>query len=1831
METKDGRILDYGTTSDSRVFAQPTGGHVVRAWALKRVTDRSGNWMEYSYSSTPAPGDPSVVIDGESTPTYEHLVTSIVYTGSSIKPILAPNREVRFSYRRRNDELFGWYLGAKVGQASLLEEIKVFGPKPTVSGAHGPTSELRSYTFDYAEGTSADPAQPDTYPDRPTRLTSITECGSLEMGPSGRTERGCKPPTTFDWNGNGWASVGSTQQEMSIRADVSGWADDLRPLGGIYDSVSDQFTHWGVEASLEGPRGLVLPIDMDGDGRTDILYPGPSTWMVARALPGGGFTTVDTGVTGPVTPIDYDADGRTDLLMHHYLVSTGNWAVRLSNGSSFGAPVDTGLDAAALLIGGRVGAPADRLDSEMLTRALDFNGDGRDDILYCLPQRGWVVGLGGQTRAPIDVLRVASCKEPVLIIDLDGDGKVEVIPQAQTGITAERLNEPDIVCPPPTLPWLTHYQDVRIERATRVIDINGDGLEDILHSALLLSPEDVQRNCRSGGHTSVRFERVFTIWINRGDGAFEEQNLPSVRGELGRPDPPHDALPDPKELDAASVLDIDRDGRPDLLLPDRILYSDTTSEGAVRFVPGPHIPWALPSGQTLARTIPVDLDGDGHAELLGTGKVGTRIVGVPADERQAPHVVVAIKEGLLSGAAPDHPPTLQIHYRPMIDRDVYTPTLAHFTSTPSPGGTPNDRWRAACSEAWRCPESGRYLVARVDADNGLFNGTTDTVGQASSRYSYADMRIHVQGWGATGFGRRTVFEMEHPSADPHRVTQIDYANGDHRTAGLAVRQLMTVNHHVETTTSTPVVDDLGQAPPRWHTRIGATKAVVQEDGVTLSQVESAATFDAPRGCDGSVTSTVRGASGIESTDTTSWTYSADDATQWLLCRPDLTTQDSQAGGRAQRRTVKTEQVPNTLLPLRSIREPQGADNIKVTTELKRDPRGSVYGATKTASAGVRSLTIDLDDQSIFPVRQRNALGHVVELRNHPAWGAPLVVQDENGASTRTAYDALLRPGRVRKPDNSELHTTLSTRTGGGYTAHTVEDGGQDTTTDFDTLARSVRASYAILNGRSFVETHYDLRGRVKEVSRPELEAPGATPSHLAITEFDDLDRPILTLLPGGGSIERVYEWLTTTTTDPDGNQTKAERNARGQAVASTGGFGTIDESNTSYTFGPFGALLTVKDHRGNVTTIETDAWGRRTSIDDPDTGLATTSWSGLDEVEVETNAANETTTFLHDDLGRVRRRIDGEGTTRWDYDTAPWGLGKLAGSTTFEYSGHGASHSHHKSYIYDALGRPSVTTTVVGGAFGGSYASKAVYDEYSRLSVLWYPSSDASGDFAVRHRYDSHGFLETVARRRTPTEDGEVYWHAKTAWADGQIHEEERGNGLASTRTVDPASGRLTAIKTAQSGGEVLQALSYEWSHGGNLHKREDLLPAHAQYEEFEYDALSRLRFTHLRPQGAADVTSETRYDQLGNITFKSGLGDYRYEAPRLAPGVRPHAVSHAGAIELGYDRLGRIDRRRYPAAGTSLQLTQTLTYFQSGKLQSAGGTLTDPAAWFEYDADGNRLVRDTSPSSLRPDPTLTHTTTIGDLYERAVVHAAMSAPAGQARDTHRFFVHAGGRLVAEVTRTVNDPATPSARDERVLWINDDHLGSTDVISKDRGELEEARSFRADGQARAPNWSDPAAVPTVSSQVPRGFTGHEDDLFGLVNMGGRAYDPTIGRFLQPDPFVQNLFNEGWLSIGRDDSTDDATLPLLQMVDSALEDLAAHSSDERLRDDWLSGRSPGITKVQRLMFLALILNDIGPRHLLEGTLAELRAVLADGPQARIAEHRLAAAGITLAAR
>lgn len=77
------------------------------------------------------------------------------------------------------------------------------------------------------------------------------------------------------------------------------------------------------------------------------------------------------------------------------------------------------------------------------------------------------------------------------------------------------------------------------------------------------------------------------------------------------------------------------------------------------------------------------------------------------------------------------------------------------------------------------------------------------------------------------------------------------------------------------------------------------------------------------------------------------------------------------------------------------------------------------------------------------------------------------------------------------------------------------------------------------------------------------------------------------------------------------------------------------------------------------------------------------------------------------------------------------------------------------------------------------------------------------------------------------------------------------------------------------------------------------------------------------------------------------------------------------------------------------------------------------------------------------------------------------------------------------------------------------------VVSSD-GTLKQELSYDAWGRLRNPV----TGVVYATDEEPdlflgRGYTGHEHlPWFGVVNMNARLYDPVVGRFLSPDPYVQ---------------------------------------------------------------------------------------------------------------
>jgi len=91
-----------------------------------------------------------------------------------------------------------------------------------------------------------------------------------------------------------------------------------------------------------------------------------------------------------------------------------------------------------------------------------------------------------------------------------------------------------------------------------------------------------------------------------------------------------------------------------------------------------------------------------------------------------------------------------------------------------------------------------------------------------------------------------------------------------------------------------------------------------------------------------------------------------------------------------------------------------------------------------------------------------------------------------------------------------------------------------------------------------------------------------------------------------------------------------------------------------------------------------------------------------------------------------------------------------------------------------------------------------------------------------------------------------------------------------------------------------------------------------------------------------------------------------------------------------------------------------------------------------------------------------------------------------------------------------------------MYYIHKDHLGSFDKVTDEYGLVVDSYSFDAWGNRVGNEWN---TADKIEHLFDRGYTGHEHlDKFGLINMNGRVYDPKLGRFLSPDPDIQEPDN-----------------------------------------------------------------------------------------------------------
>ena len=494
----------------------------------------------------------------------------------------------------------------------------------------------------------------------------------------------------------------------------------------------------------------------------------------------------------------------------------------------------------------------------------------------------------------------------------------------------------------------------------------------------------------------------------------------------------------------------------------------------------------------------------------------------------------------------------------------------------------------------------------------------------------------------------------------------------------------------------------------------------------------------------------------------------------------------------------------------------------------------------------------------------------------------------------------------------------------------------------------------------------------------------------------------------------------------------------------------------NYTYDSNGNLIQMQDSAGNITTMQYDILGNKVSMTDPDSGTTTYSYDALGQLISQTDANNQTVSFSYDALGRMLTRTEDEGLSTWSYDTAAFGIGKLASVDS--------AGDHQEVVTYDSLGRVSETTTTIAGT---DYTTTQSYDQYSRTHTLSYPSG-----FTVRHEYNTHGFLEKVLNHST----SQLYWQGNAIDARGQMTSQTLGNGLTTTKTFDALTGFQTSVQTG-----TVQHLTFNFDGIGNLNQRRDELIN--KEENFTYDALNRL----LEADVVGGDTITMTYDDLGNITSMSDVGSYIYGEN----GAGPHAVTSiigTKANTYTYDangnRISSLDGNvQYSSFNKPVSITKGTTSLE-----------------FEYSASRARYKQLTKLNGIL-DKTKIY---VGGLYEEEIKPAST-------KQTH--FIRGGDSTVAIYTTETGLP-------DKTRYLHKDHLGSLHTISDESGNTVEVLSFDAWGNRRNSDWSKATTPITSNETDRGFTGHEQLDLVNLIHMNGRVYDPTIGRFLSADPNIQ---------------------------------------------------------------------------------------------------------------
>lgn len=361
-----------------------------------------------------------------------------------------------------------------------------------------------------------------------------------------------------------------------------------------------------------------------------------------------------------------------------------------------------------------------------------------------------------------------------------------------------------------------------------------------------------------------------------------------------------------------------------------------------------------------------------------------------------------------------------------------------------------------------------------------------------------------------------------------------------------------------------------------------------------------------------------------------------------------------------------------------------------------------------------------------------------------------------------------------------------------------------------------------------------------------------------------------------------------------------------------------------------------------------------------------------------------------------------------------------------------------------------------------------------------------------------------------------TWWRADRVDAEGRVNRSMTGNGLLTTKDYNPTNGQLDYIYTGAGTYTTVQSLAYTYDDANNVDTINDDFSG--SYSNYTYDNLDRIKTYQYQDNDNTDSDSWD-YDSVGNITRSDKNGQYNYGTANHG---RYALLSTDNHSNIRYDQNGHITHKGNqvfdwnihgkPTKITNGNVTNEFKYGPSRARywhrEISNGAPNDSDDNYQKESSNTQ-------NGLINRPYTRDTLYIGGGYEK-VTTTRNGIPTVQ----HKYTLSVGGATVGIYTRVQATSNTPSSNYTR--YFHKDALGSITAITDQQGKVIDRYRYRPFGEqiALGGDHQPPEAALGIAL-TNRGYTGHEH-LRGLnlIHMNGRVYDPTLGRFMSADPYVQ---------------------------------------------------------------------------------------------------------------